>query len=116
MNPLALCRWIGSELPGGYSTTIINPSLPGPSLSSFDKRGVTLSSSATAVSTARLSRTNHSILLFISEPLFYPLCNGASIRRSVPAGGRWPGKSAIFRRLRPDREGENTLFRGDREA
>src|SRR5258708_29962034 len=42
MKPCALCRWIGSELPGGYSTVIIRPSLPGKSIRSFEKSGVTL--------------------------------------------------------------------------
>src|SRR5260370_1395013 len=44
MNPCALWRWIGSVLPGGYSTVIITPSLPGNSVRSFEKSGVTFAS------------------------------------------------------------------------
>src|SRR6266436_8762718 len=44
MKPCALCRWIGSVLPGGYSTVIIRPSLPGKSARSFEKSGVTFAS------------------------------------------------------------------------
>jgi hypothetical protein len=40
---------IGSELPGGYSTVIIRPSLPGRFVSSFDMSCVTLASCATSV-------------------------------------------------------------------
>src|SRR6266481_2230289 len=49
MNPCALWRCIGSELPGGYSTVIIRPSLPGKFVRSFEKSGVTFASLASVV-------------------------------------------------------------------
>src|SRR5712691_396859 len=49
LNPYALWRCIGSELPGGYSTVIIRPSLPGRFVRSFDRSCVTLASCATSV-------------------------------------------------------------------
>src|SRR6476646_2097803 len=48
MNACALWRCIGSELPGGYSTAIIRPSLPGRFVRSFDKTSVTLASCASS--------------------------------------------------------------------
>lgn len=44
MNACASCRWIGSTPPGAYSTVIIETSLPGSSVRSFDMSGVTLAS------------------------------------------------------------------------
>src|SRR5918999_5167639 len=41
MNAWALCRWMGSPRPGGYTTVIISASLPGMSASSFVISGVT---------------------------------------------------------------------------
>src|SRR5215467_673719 len=49
MNPCALWRWIGSLLPGGYSTVIIRPSFPGHSFRSFVINSVTLASCAAIV-------------------------------------------------------------------
>src|SRR5712664_1456052 len=49
MNPCALWRCIGSDPPGGYSTVIIRPSLPGKSVRSFEKSGVTFASLASSV-------------------------------------------------------------------
>src|SRR6266851_7383315 len=49
MNPCALWRCMGSELPGGYSTMTIRPSLPGKSIRSFEKSDVTFASLASIV-------------------------------------------------------------------
>src|SRR5438445_7768780 len=46
-----------SELPGGYSTVIIRPSLPGRFVRSFDRSCVTLASCATSVPDMRLRRS-----------------------------------------------------------
>src|SRR6188472_2762509 len=48
MKPCELCRWTGSTLPGGYSTVIINPSLPGNSFRSLEKSSVTFASGGAA--------------------------------------------------------------------
>src|SRR6266403_1618008 len=59
MKPCALWRCIGSTQPGGYSTVIIMPSLPGNSARSFEKSVATLASlfSSVAAVTA-MTHTN----------------------------------------------------------
>src|SRR5215472_8070323 len=68
MNPFALCRWIGSTLPGGYSTVIIRPSLPGRFGKSFDIRSVTLASCASSVPDMRQASARISFVNFIKHP------------------------------------------------
>jgi hypothetical protein len=64
-----LCRWTGSELPGGYSTRRIPPSLPGKSGSCFVISGVVFASSAISVPDAKHCRINSSFRIFTIEPL-----------------------------------------------
>src|SRR5215471_4655093 len=65
MNPYALCRWMGSELPGGYSTVIIRPSLPGRLVRSFDMSCVTSASCATSAPDKRHATSKICFVNFI---------------------------------------------------
>src|SRR6266478_8665151 len=79
MNPFALCRWIGSTLPGGYSTVIIRPSLPGRFGRSFDRRSVTLASCASSVPDIRHASTKITFANLIN----YSFCLTAGIQNVV---------------------------------
>src|SRR5882762_237988 len=72
MKPCALCRWIGSVLPGGYSTVIIRPSLPGSSGKSFEKSGVTFASLSWSlgckVTDIRHTNSKASFVIVINSP------------------------------------------------
>src|SRR5215472_2042512 len=68
MNPCALWRWIGSILPGGYSTVIIRPSLPGKSVSSFEKSSVTFASFESIATDIRLTSTKSIFAIVIHCP------------------------------------------------
>src|SRR5690349_3714010 len=70
MNPCALCRWIGSAPPGAFSTVIINTSLPGASVRSFDMCGVTSAACDIDAPVIRPSNTNTSVLLFLTDLSF----------------------------------------------
>src|SRR5581483_4864931 len=59
---------MGSELPGGYSTVIIRPSLPGRVVRSFDRSCVTLASCATSVPDMRNASSKMSFVNVIDEP------------------------------------------------
>src|SRR5262245_12795411 len=68
MKPCALCLWIGSELPGGYSTVNMNTSFPGNSGRGLVISGVTTGSAAyTAVTPS--SRDNRRADFIFFPPL-----------------------------------------------
>src|SRR5215469_15183931 len=69
MNPFALCRWLGSTLPGGYSTVIIRPSLPGRFGRSFDRRSFTLACCASSVPDMRHTNARIAFVNFIKISL-----------------------------------------------
>src|SRR5262245_4641045 len=74
MKPCALCLWIGSELPGGYSTVNMNTSFPGNSGRGLVISGVTTGSAAyTAVTPS--SRDNRR-----ADFIFFPLWVASSGR------------------------------------
>src|SRR5215469_12973554 len=79
MNPFALCRWIGSTLPGGYSTVIIRPSLPGRFGRSFDRRSVTLASCASSVPDMRHASARIAFVNVIKLTFRFP--DAISMRR-----------------------------------
>ena len=54
----ALCQWTGLEALGGYTTVIGTPSLPGNSVRSFDKSGVTFASWASTLLASKNAATN----------------------------------------------------------
>src|ERR687896_1960253 len=65
MNAWALCRWMGSPRPGGYTTVIISASLPGMSGSSFVISGVTSACCAVSRPPAAQSKTATSVAIGI---------------------------------------------------
>src|SRR5579859_294291 len=73
MNPCALCRCTGSEEPGGYSTVIIRPSLPGMSVRSLDKTSLTFASCAISHGGVRHARHTNSVAIFITNLLGFSL-------------------------------------------
>src|SRR3954447_23207613 len=68
MNPYALWRCMVSELPGGYSTVSIRPSLPGRFVRSFDRSRVTLASCAAIALDITHASAKISFVNVISEP------------------------------------------------
>src|SRR5262245_23498564 len=77
MNPCALWRCIGSTLPGGYSTVIIRPSLPGASGRSFEKSDVTfasLFSTVAAVTAITHPKIKISFVIVIIKPFVFMFC------------------------------------------
>src|SRR6201996_2085470 len=91
MNPCALWRCMGSDAPGGYSTVIIRPSLPGRPERFFDKTSVTLASCA--VKKGGASHTRHTIIfmnvIHSSPRSSYPLLSVQPESASI-VNGRWP--------------------------
>src|SRR6185437_4022678 len=69
-NAWALWRWIGSELPGGYSTVIIRPSLPGRFDRSFDNSCVTLASCAASIPHMSHARTKTNFVKLMETSVF----------------------------------------------
>src|SRR3954465_1429676 len=72
MNPYALWRCMVSELPGGYSTLSIRPSLPGRFVRSFDRSRVTLASCAAIALDITQASAKISFVNVISEPFARP--------------------------------------------
>src|SRR5690349_13497342 len=92
MNPWALWRWMGSTEPGGYSTVIIRPSLPGNSFRSLENSDVTfasLFSTVAALTAIPHNSINISFVIFIRDIHFF-VCAGVEPKRCGCAGSAEP--------------------------
>src|ERR1051325_9988701 len=99
MNPCALWRWIGSELPGGYSTVTISPSLPGHPVRSFDSSSVTVASCAIAA----LDRRHAAATITFVKLMDYSRCDhrvAAVATHAMSGFVRWTAR-ARFRSASP---------------
>jgi hypothetical protein len=81
---ICIVAMYGSELPCGYWTITMRPSLPGKSGRSFDKTCVTLASGPTSVPVARNAETNR-MQLSLGDPL-------GALRRAGHAAVQWIGR------------------------